>query len=253
MSNRGQRVLVLSLILGCGWLAAAGAGIAVWEQAAAIVATGMVFYRMRGSTSLSLGVKEACAVVVAAVGLSMGWTWPSAIVAAIVVGRNGKDAASSRRLALWALLAVPWLAADAGVLGWVFRLSGAWISAGIFHMLGFPVELQGTWLRIEDQPLAVDAACAGIDTLQATLVVGLWMTDSLKTTRGWIAGVALLPMLAWLANTLRISLLGAVAMTLGREAATGWFHTWGGLAVIVCVFAFAAAWVTWVRKWETAT
>jgi exosortase/archaeosortase family protein len=108
----------------------------------------------------------------------------------------------------------------------------------------------GTSLQIEDQPLAVDAACAGIDTLQSTLVAGLWLAETLRTPGAWWRAVAVLPLLAWLANTARIVMLGAVAVTAGHEAAKGAFHEWGGLSVVVLVFVLAGAWVAWLRARE---
>ena len=62
----------------------------------------------------------------------------------------------------------------------------------------------------------------------------------------------MLPLLAWFANALRICLLGAVALSEGYDAATGWFHTWGGLGVLLAVFVLAAAWITWLRSREAA-
>jgi exosortase/archaeosortase family protein len=253
VSAAWRSLLLLGFILGAGWLAAASAGVALWEQVAALAALALVVYRVaRATPAASIGIWGAVALALAAAGLALGLAWPAALAAAIVAARTQPDLLARRRLALWALMAVPWLATDAAAIGWFFRWSGAWATEGFFHGLGFAVTRQGTWLQVEDQPLAVDAACAGIDTLQATLVAGLWMAESLRTVRGWSWGIALLPLLAWVANTLRIILLGSVALTSGYETATGWFHAWGGLGVIVLVFALAAAWVGWLRRQEAA-
>jgi exosortase/archaeosortase family protein len=144
------------------------------------------------------------------------------------------------------------LAALGPALGWVFRLTGAWAAEGFFHVAGLHVVRDGTLLRVEDQPLAVDAACAGLDALQATLVAGFWLAETLGTGRRWTLAALALPLLAWLANALRIVLLGAVALAAGTEAATGWFHTWGGLVVVVLVFLLAGLWVAFLRWTEPA-
>ena len=57
-------------------------------------------------------------------------------------------------------------------------------------------------------------------------------------------------MLAWLANTLRIITLGGVALKWGADAAMGWFHNWGGISVIVVMFALAGSWVALLHRME---
>jgi exosortase/archaeosortase family protein len=247
-----RSLLLLVIILAAGWLAADNAGAALWEQLAAMVALVMVVRRVAPAPLGPIGAWGATALAFAGVGLVLGWAWPAALAAALVAAQTQREPLAKWKLALWAILSVPWLAADAGAVGWFFRLSGAWATEGIFHSMGFAVTRQGTWLRVEDQPLAVDAACAGIDTLQSTLVAGLWIAESLRSPRHWWLGVAVLPLLAWIANTLRIFMLGALALTSGYESATGWFHAWGGLGVIVAVFVLAAGWVGWLRHREVA-
>jgi exosortase/archaeosortase family protein len=252
VSERTRQGLLLGAIFGAGWLAAAQGGVAVWDQAAALAALAMVFFRGARAGTRALGSLDAAALGLAGVGLTLGWAWPAALAAALVVMRPEAGSLPRLRLMLWAMLAVPWLAADAAAVGWFFRWTGAWFAGVVFQGLGFEVVRQGTWLRVEDQPLAVDAACAGLDTLQATLVAGLWLAESLRTKRAWVWGVLLLPLLAWFANALRICLLGAVALSEGYDAATGWFHTWGGLGVLLAVFVLAAAWIGWLRSREAA-
>lgn len=250
MSERIKEMLVLGAVLGAGWWSAVEADVAAWEQAGAAAAASLVLYAAVRRPAAEAGIGHAGAVMVAAAGLALGWVWPSALALAWVAGRGGRD-----RLARWqamtmALFAVPWLAADATALGWGFRWTGAWAAGGIFDLAGLAVTRAGTALQIEDQPLAVDAACAGLDTLQATLVAGLWLAAGLRTARGWTSAVSALPLLAWVANTARIVMLGAVAVAAGHEAALGWVHEWGGLAVVVLVFLAAGAWTSWLRSRE---
>jgi exosortase/archaeosortase family protein len=84
------------------------------------------------------------------------------------------------------------------------------------------------------------------------LVAGLWLAEALRTERAWVRVAWALPFFAWGANTLRIVVLGAVAVAAGHEAAKGWFHQWGGLAVVVCVFALAGAWVALLARGEAS-
>jgi len=252
-ANGGMRwatVAVVIVILGAGWWAAADAGVAAWDQAGAAVAACLMLARLRSGAGMAPGGLDAAALAVAAAGLMLGWALPAALALAWVLGRREEASVMRWRVGAMALLAVPWIAADAAVIGWWFRWTGAWAAGGIFELGGLAVTRAGTTLQIEDQPLAVDAACAGLDTLQATLVAGVWLAATLRTGRSWWLAVLPLPLLAWAANTLRIVVLGAVAVTAGHEAAKGWFHEWGGLAVVALVFVPAGAWVTWLRSRE---
>lgn len=243
--------LLVLAVLGAGWWAAAGAGVAAWDQVGAAVAAGLAAWRWRLQPTRALSGADAGAFALAAIGLALGWVWPSALALAWVLGRGEPAGLARWRVVALGALATPWIAADATALGWGFRYSGAWAAGGIFDLAGLAVTRSGTSLQIEDQPLAVDAACAGLDTLQATLVAGLWLAETLRTPGAWWRAAAMLPLLAWLANTARIVMLGAVAVTAGHEAAKGAFHEWGGLAVVVLVFVLAGVWVGWLRSRET--
>lgn len=191
------------------------------------------------------------ALVFAAAGVMTECTWPVAVALAALAGLG--SSASARRLdelRLLALLSLPWLATDGASLALAFRHSAAWATGAVFHLLGFAIVRDGTTIDIEGQPLGVVAACAGLDTLHATLVAGAWLAGVLKGRwRFWIA-VSLLPALAWFANTLRVIALGGVALAWGPEVAEGWFHNWGGLTVIVVMFALAGTWVRALHRTE---
>jgi exosortase/archaeosortase family protein len=251
MIARHGCLLLLAAAFALGWLAAAGAAVTLWEQAAAAGAALLVLGRARG-VAAPPAPWAAGALILAALGLALGWAWPAAVAAAGLAARAQPAGLPRARAVALALLAVPWIATDAAALGWVFRLTGAWAAGGFFDLAGLHVVREGTMLLVEDQPLAVDAACAGLDTLQATLVAGFWLAETLRTGRRWAFAALALPLLAWLANALRIVLLGSVALTAGTEAATGWFHTWGGLVVVVLVFLLAGLWVAFLRWTEPA-
>lgn len=251
MSGRVALTGLVLVLLALGWLAA-GSGLAWAEQAAAVAAAGLVVAAIWKKDGVLIPeAADAAAVVLAAAGLLAGWAWPAALALGWVMARRAKAAGTwPERWAALGLLAVPWLAVDAAAVGWLFRLSGAWTAEGVFGWLGLAVTRDGTLLRVEDLPLAVDAACAGLDTLQATAVAGVWLAETLRTRRAWWVVATLLPVAAWLANTARIVVLGAVATSAGTEAAEGVFHTWGGLGVIGGVFALVAGLVAGLKRWE---
>jgi len=167
--------------------------------------------------------------------LALGWTlalwsWLAGKIAP-------EKTLALRRLLIFPLLAFPWLALDLPSLGWWFRLSAAWSAEHFFQALGLAVTREGTQIVVQNFPVAVTAACAGLKVLQAMLVAGSLMAFvQLGRSRWYWLAVAVLPLVAWLANKLRVVMLSGVALTFGADAATGWFHEWGGWLVLLSMF-----------------
>lgn len=155
----------------------------------------------------------------------------------------------SRRLLVLPFLGFPWIASDAQAVGWWFRYSGAGAAEAIFSILGFHVQREGTFLVVQGLPLAVDAACSGLNVLQAMWITG-FVVIFLKVPPGarfWGALACLVP-LAWLANTARIFTLGIAALSFGADFAMGWFHQWGGLTVLLAMFALSQWGFGWFAR-----
>ncbi|MCB1135580.1 MAG: exosortase/archaeosortase family protein, partial [Chlamydiia bacterium] len=146
----------------------------------------------------------------------------------------------SRKLMVLPLIAFPWITLDAEKLGWWFRLSGAWVTGEVFHALGYAVVTEGTFLHINGQPISVEPACSGLNTLQSMMISGSMMAYVLlgETSRYWIS-LPFLVVLAWLANTIRIMVLTTAAILISPEFAMGWFHDWGGWFILVLMFLLA--------------
>ena len=156
-----------------------------------------------------------------------------------------------RRLLVFLLLAFPWLALDLPSLGWWFRLSAAWSAEHLFQLLGLSVTREGTQIVVQSFPVDVSAACAGLKVLQAMLVAGgLMAFVQLGRSRWYWPAVAVLPVVAWLANTLRVVMLSTVALTFGAEAASGWFHEWGGWLVLMVMFALCGLGFALFGRWS---
>lgn len=158
------------------------------------------------------------------------WIWLSARV----------EPSSSRRLdqlLLLPMLAFPWIALDINSLGWWFRLSGTWITGGLFTFLGFNVIQEGTNLLIDKLPISIEASCAGLNTLQSMLVAGVLLDYIIlgNTVLYWI-NLPLLVLLAWVANTMRIIVITSAALFISPQFAMGTFHVVGGWLVIVLMF-----------------
>jgi len=166
--------------------------------------------------------------------LAVGWVW--AWRAWLVAQLEPRSPAVSWKPMILLVAGFPWLALEAQAIGWWFRFSGAGVAEGCFRLLGFAVERDGTFLTVQGMPLAVDAACSGLNALQSMLVAGTVLAWLVLPGKRYWWGVMLLPLLAWLANVLRIISLGVVGLSFGPDAAMGWFHNWGGWAVLMMMF-----------------
>ena len=142
-----------------------------------------------------------------------------------------------RRFLILPFLGFPWITQNLDSIGWFFRYSGAGAVQFLFTILGLNVHREGTLLFIQGLPLSIEPACAGLNVLQSMLIVGCLLICT-RIRGGWRfwAAVATLAPLAWLANTLRIFMLGSVGVLFGSDFARGWFHKWGGWLVLCLMF-----------------
>jgi exosortase/archaeosortase family protein len=235
---------LLAVLWAAGWLPfwhsqQSGSDAVAALAAAVLLVAALRRHGAQNPIHVSSGALTAVLLLTLA-GIVAGFTLLVAFGVLGLAGRAGTTEARPRdELRVLALLSLPWLATDGAQLALVFRHSAAWATGMIFDLLGFAVVREGTTITIEGQPLGVVAACAGLDTLHATLVAGAWLAGVLRNRKRFWLAVALLPALAWIANTSRVITLGGVALTWGPDVASGWFHDWGGLAVILVMFALA--------------
>ncbi|MBS0656944.1 MAG: exosortase/archaeosortase family protein [Verrucomicrobia bacterium] len=183
------------------------------------------------AAQLALGAGSLGALGLAAAA----WSW---------LRRRRSPEARNRaaRLLPLLVLAMPWVAHETTELGWWFRLSGAWVTEQAFAAFGLAVTREGTLLNVEGTPISVEAACSGLQTLPAILLAGaLLLALRVRTRRGLLLGLCMLPLLAWVANTVRIGVLSGLALSLGERTPTGTAHELIGLVVIAGVVGAVAA------------
>lgn len=179
--------------------------------------------------------------------LAVGWT--AALWSWLHERLEPECAARTRRLLVLPLLGFPWLTEDFPTLAWWFRLSAAWTAEQSFHWLGFAVQREGTQLFVQQMPFDVGPACSGIKGLQAIWVMGTVLCAlQLGRSRAYLPSLAALPVVAWIANTLRVLALMVVALTLGPEYASGWYHSAGGWLVLFSTFALLWVGLEWWRR-----
>jgi len=208
------------------------------------------FARQRPCSWPALGA----AIASIALGESLSFPFLSGLGWILAVAASGLlhslSSIPPRRLLILPLLGFPWLV-GAGGLGWYFRLSAAWIAELSFSAAGFALTREGTQLSIQGEPLSVEAACAGLGSLQAMLLAGTAaaLLELGRSRRFWLA-LPILAAAAWLGNTLRVLLLSAVTLSSGHSFATGWFHNVSGWAVLAAIFAACLA---LFRSWASPT
>jgi exosortase/archaeosortase family protein len=177
-----------------------------------------------------LGIALNYTILLVAGWITLLWSWLSH---RLVPG--SKD--SVKKLLILPFMAFPWIFLDADRLGWWFRLSAAWTTARFFSLTGFNVVQEGTNLLINGLPISVEAACAGLNTLQSMLIAGSLINFIIlgKTQRYWW-NLPVIVALAWLANTVRIIFICLIALVFGPRQAMGSFHLWGGAFILFLMF-----------------
>jgi len=158
------------------------------------------------------------------------WSWLSARLIP-------DDRFRLKRLMVLPIMAFPWLTLDGDIVGWWFRLSGAWVAGNFFSLIGFDVLREGTQLVVQGLPVDISAACSGLNVLQSMLIAGSIVAYIIlgNHPKYWI-NIMLLVVLSWLANTIRIVIICIAALTLTPEFASGLFHLLGGWLVLFLMF-----------------
>jgi exosortase len=192
--------------------------------------------------ALVVGVVTGLQILLAAAWTALLWAWLQPRLTAEARVRVG-------RLLPLAILAFPWLSYDFPSLAWWYRLSAAWSVEQLFQLADLAVHREGTQLFIQQMPFDVTPACSGIKTLQALLVAGtaLCFLQVGRRPFYWLTLLAL-PLVAWLANTLRVLAIIVAALTLGPESVEGWLHFAGGWVVLMVMFALTGLGLEVLRR-----
>jgi exosortase len=181
-------------------------------------------------------------VVGSATGISFGLALSFAALCWAWVGTMVEPGPGIRfRSLTLVVLAFPWVLQDLERVGWYFRLSGAAVSEAVFRVLGMSVSRSGVDLIVENLSMSVEAQCAGLNSLQAMLLAGVFLACRFFPEHRvfwWMLPACAAA--AWAANTLRILLITVSALTFSPEFAMGTFHNSGGLVALLLSFGLAA-------------
>ncbi len=180
------------------------------------------------------------------IALTVGWVIGSLTLLAVswtllaMLWAHWSFASQARRIRLvWLLLlSFPWLVVDWPAIGWAFRLSSASVAEQVFNLMQLPAQRAGTHLEIMGVPVEIEASCAGWNLLQLALLAGVaFGTYEIRSACRFTLLLCLIPLIAWLANLLRILILSGIALASDTQVASGAIHGLTGLIVLGAVLA----------------
>ena len=170
----------------------------------------------------------------------LSFSWTMALWGWLSTRLPSERLKATKRLLILPFMAFPWLILEGDIIGWWFRLSGAWTAELFFTTIGYNVIHEGTLIMIDNLPVGIDAACSGLNALQSMLIAGSVIAVlQLGDRSGFWLGILFLFLLAWVANTLRIISICLLGLLISPDYAQGVFHTWGGWLVLVIMFCLS--------------
>jgi len=202
----------------------------------------------RATTAAQGGHPPAAWPVLAGFAFAVAWILPSITLLALAwtalagywMARWCRPRADVIGLTLVLALSFPWMLMEWPQIGWWFRLSAAAATEGFFLLLQVPVSRHGTELLVLGETIRIEPACAGWNLLQLTLLAGVTIgLHDLSQRQRFLWFLALLPVLAWMANFLRIVALSVVSLSYGVATADGVLHGLTGLFLIAVVIGMA--------------
>jgi exosortase/archaeosortase family protein len=146
------------------------------------------------------------------------------------------------------LVAVPWPnILESQVIQGLTRLNTA-LSIEILGWLGVPAMQHGNLIELATGTVGIDEACSGIRSLQATLMISLFLGElyrltALRRVILCLSGFGI----AMVCNLARMVLLTWVASRRGVEAIAGW-HDPAGVTILVGCFMGLWAIGVWMKK-----
>lgn len=180
--------------------------------------------------------------ILANITLALSLAWSLLLWAWITERVDPEMRSRLLKLMILPIMAFPWVTLDAHSMGWWFRLTGASCTGEMLSNMGFNVVQNGTELLVNGLPISVEAACAGLNTLQSMLIAGSVMAYlQLGHHPVYWLNLPFLFVMAWVANTLRIISLALAALWVSPDFAMGPFHDAGGWLVLMVMFALCWA------------
>lgn len=188
-----------------------------------------------------------CALILLPVRLiaeaNPGWslvTWPLALITIsltlLLASRCGFRVSAIAFPLFFFLVAVPWpFIAEDFVIQGLTRLNTA-LTVEILGLMNIPAIPHGNVIELATGTVGIDEACSGIRSLQATLMISLFLGELYRIAVLRRIGLCLAGFgIAMICNLARMLLLCGVAAHRGVEAIAGW-HDPAGVTILVACF-----------------
>ena len=138
---------------------------------------------------------------------SLGWTVVLYAWLETRVAEEKRDRLKCLLPLAW--LATPWIQTDVSTASAIFRESTAWGAATVFSIFGMLQDVTPTCLVVAGTALSIVGECDGRLTLQTSLIIGAVASYSyFRQAKTYWMLLPFLAVFAWIANVLRIILLG---------------------------------------------
>ena len=239
------------------WFVLAGIGLAAGVPVSEAAVCGIVLAVLVHTAAAlprdpELAAWPARRLALAAAGVLVGWVLHSWLLIAIgwmhfaraATTRHWSESQRAVVRPWWpvAVMAVPWVWADAWWLGWQMRLTAASVAGSLLMPFFEGLQQQGTSLVVSGVRVDVAESCAGLGLLQATLTLGLAAAAYVtRSTLRVLVAVPLLVLAAWTVNVVRVGALTLVAVLGSPELASSTLHDLIGYGLLALM-----AWVGWL-------
>ena len=154
---------------------------------------------------------------------------------------------------LFFLVAVPWpVRIEQIVIQDLMRIVTA-INVTFLQLAGVPALQHGNVIEVGTGFIGIEEACSGVRSIQATLMVSLFLGElySFTTSRRVIL-VVIGALLAFFCNIVRTAILVWAGTTKGADAIEAWHDPAGLTILVVCMFGLWVASLIMQRRGNTA-
>lgn len=166
-----------------------------------------------------------CGLGLAAVAVGVGLLWLKAAGGCRWVGHFGGAVG-------FLVLAAPWPSGLEAAVTRPLMAANAGLALEVLHWLGVPAVRSGSLISLPGSTLGVEEACSGIRSLQATLMLAVFLGElNRMTVRNRFGLLALGVLVALLSNVARTIGLSVLASREGPAAADRW-HDPAGLIML---------------------
>ena len=154
---------------------------------------------------------------------------------------------------LFFLVAVPWpVRIEQIMIQDLMRMVTA-INVTLLQLAGVPALQHGNVIEVGAGFIGIEEACSGVRSLQATLMVSLFLGElySFRTSRRLIL-IAIGALLAFICNVVRTALLVWAGTTKGIQSIEAWHDPAGLTILMVCLFGLWIASLIMMRRGDAS-